>query len=109
MILEDYCYPLLIEGKIYVLNKDPITYARENVKKYWPEKIEEMALEIRFDKFNWGQEITQKEAEELAIEKLSEAFLVDENFLQYFKQDGYDLKEKNWQETWIENEGAERD
>lgn len=69
-ILEDYNKPFTFQGKDYLLNYDPDTYAVEAVEKYWSDKILPLSVEIQGTSHDWGNDITKEEAEELAKEKV---------------------------------------
>lgn len=98
VILENYDKPFSYNGKDYLLNYDPDVYAKEAIEKYWFDEIMPLAIEIQGKEHDWGHDITNEEAEELAKEKLSSKFKVMKDFLNYYKQDGHDYYEKgSWQ------------
>ena len=74
-ILEDYNKPFVFQGRDYLLNYDPDTYAVEAVEKYWSDKILPLSVEIQGTSHDWGNDITKEEAEELAKDiKYRESF-----------------------------------
>lgn len=89
---KTYTHPLLINGQRYLLNRNPFECAKEGVKKYWPERIEEKICELLWKEHQKGKLIASPEEElkEEAIGILATSFLKEDSFLNYFKSDGGD-------------------
>lgn len=89
---KTYTHPLLINGQRYLLNRNPFEYAKEGVKKYWPEKIEEKMCELLWGECQKGVKISplEEKLEKEAIGILATSFLKEDLFLDYFKNDGGD-------------------
>lgn len=100
IIFDDYKYSIIFQNREYMLNIDPDLYAKEGVKKYWSDKLENLTFEIQIRRMECGvnKQDMKQEREfdyEIALEKLSEDFKICDDFLKYYKQDGYNYYASN--------------
>jgi len=91
--IKEKKYPLLINGELFFLNKNPFEYSLEGVETHWQNQIEHKIKELMFDEFLKGkpEPSSVEELEDEAIRMLSIRFLADDKFIEHYKEDGYDL------------------
>ena len=89
---KDYTHALIIGDTKYLLNKNPYEYAKEAVLAHWTNKVDERSWEIGIEHYEkTGEQLSNEECEDIAVIELSKKFLIDEHFIEYYKQDGYDM------------------
>lgn len=89
---KDYIHPLIIGDTKYLLNKNPFEYAKEAVPIHWADKVKERSWEILAEQYErTGKQLSNEECEDIAVVELSKQFLIDEHFIDYYKNDGYDM------------------